>query len=292
MSMAKDPLNPALVRGSLRKGGRSFAGRALEKPLVMGIVNVTPDSFSDGGLAFDAAVAIDHGLALVADGADILDIGGESTRPGAAPVSLDEELRRVLPVVEKLAGQGCLVSIDTRKAAVMEAACRAGAVIVNDVTALTGDPHSMDVAAAAGASVILMHMSGEPGSMQNDPQYADAPREIFDYLAGRVEACLEAGIPSWRIAVDPGIGFGKTPRHNTEILGRLELYRDLDCPLALGVSRKSFIGALSADAPPSRRIGGSLAAMLAGVAGGADIVRVHDVFETRQALDIWQAIGD
>ncbi len=289
MFRANDSLSPASVRGSLPKRDASFAGSAL--PVVMGIVNVTPDSFFDGGRAFRPAVAIKRGLALAGDGADILDIGGESTRPGAAPVSVDEELRRVLPVVEALADKGCLVSIDTRKAAVMKAACQAGAAIVNDVTALTGDPRSIDVVAAAGASVILMHMSGEPGSMQNDPRYADAPQEIFDYLAGRVEACVAAGIPRHRIAVDPGIGFGKTPRHNAEILGRLDLYRDLGCPLALGVSRKSFIGALSGDAPSERRLGGSLAALLAGVAGGADILRVHDVFETRQALDIWRAIG-
>ncbi len=257
----------------------------------MGIVNVTPDSFSDGGLAFRPAAAVKRGLDLAADGADILDIGGESTRPGAAPVSLGEELRRVLPVVEALAGEGCVVSIDTRKAAVMEAACGAGAAIVNDVTALCGDPRSLDAASEAGVCVILMHMSGEPQGMQNDPRYADAPREVFDYLAGRVEACLAAGIPRRRIAVDPGIGFGKTPRHNAEILGRLDLYRDLGCPLALGVSRKSFIAALSGDAPPERRLGGTLAAVLAGVAGGAGILRVHDVFETRQALDIWRAIG-
>lgn len=257
----------------------------------MGIVNVTPDSFSDGGLAFAPADAVKRGLDLAADGADIIDIGGESTRPGAAPVPLDEELRRVLPVVEALAGEGVVVSIDTRKAAVMEAARRAGAAIVNDVTALTGDPRSLDVAAASGVCVILMHMSGEPQDMQDDPRYADAPREVFEYLAGRVDACLAAGIPRRRIALDPGIGFGKTPRHNAEILGRLDLYRDLGCPLALGVSRKSFIGAFSRGAPPERRLGGSLAAVLAGVAGGADILRVHDVFETRQALDIWRAIG-
>ncbi|HEC14286.1 MAG TPA: dihydropteroate synthase, partial [Rhodospirillales bacterium] len=183
MFRANDSLSPASVRGSLPKRDASFAGSAL--PVVMGIVNVTPDSFFDGGRAFRPAVAIKRGLALAGDGADILDIGGESTRPGAAPVSVDEELRRVLPVVEALADKGCLVSIDTRKAAVMKAACQAGAAIVNDVTALTGDPRSIDVVAAAGASVILMHMSGEPGSMQNDPRYADAPQEIFDYLAGR-----------------------------------------------------------------------------------------------------------
>ncbi len=258
----------------------------------MGILNVTPDSFSDGGDAPDGPSAIARGRKLAADGADIIDIGGESTRPGAAPVSIDEELSRVIPVITALAGDGLNVSIDTRNSAVMDAAIGAGAKIINDVTALEGE-NSMKVAAASGASVILMHMQGDPGTMQNDPKYTDAPQDVRSYLAGRIKACEDAGISRQRIAVDPGIGFGKNLDHNLQILNRLDEFADLDCPLVLGVSRKSFIGRLSGGSASKNakdRLGGSLAAALAGLARGASILRVHDVAQTRQAVDVWVAI--
>ncbi len=267
-----------------------FAGLALDRPTIMGIVNVTPDSFSDGGEFLDSELAVGHARRLADAGADIIDIGGESTRPGAAMVSVDEEMDRVLPVVESLVSDGLKVSIDTRKAPVMEAALAHGAAIVNDVTALTGDAGSVDVVAESGASVILMHMRGNPTNMQDGPRYDDVSQEIYDYLEERIEACERAGIGRERIAVDPGIGFGKTVEHNLGIINRLDVFRGLGCAVVLGVSRKSFIGALSKERTPADRLAGSLAAMLAGVERGADIVRVHDVAETRQALDVWQAI--
>ncbi len=274
-----------------------FAGIALDRPVVMGVVNVTPDSFSDGGERFDADRAVEAGLALAEAGAAILDVGGESTRPGAEPVAVAEELRRVLPVVEALAGRGLTVSIDTRRPEVMRAAAGAGAAILNDVTALAGDPASLTTAAELGLPVVLMHMQGEPRSMQAAPHYDDVALDVFDALEARVAACLAAGIPRARIAVDPGIGFGKTLAHNLLLLDRLALFHGLGCPLLLGVSRKSFIAKLQAerggeagDLPPKARLPGSLAAALAGVQRGVQILRVHDVAETRQALEVWEAI--
>jgi dihydropteroate synthase len=269
----------------------TFAGLALTQPLIMGIVNVTPDSFSDGGETLAAEKAISRGLSFRDQGADILDIGGESTRPGAAPVSIDEELKRVIPVVQGLANAGATVSIDTRHATVMTAAVQAGAQIINDVTALTGDPNSLAAAANSGAAVVLMHMLGEPGTMQDDPVYDDAAKDVYEYLANRIRICEAAGIPRRKIAIDPGIGFGKTLAHNLEILGQLNIYQDLDLPVVLGVSRKSFIGHVSAGEAPKDRVSGSLAAALAGVAQGVHIVRVHDVAETRQALAVYEAIN-
>jgi dihydropteroate synthase len=269
-----------------------FAGLATEKPLIMGVINVTPDSFSDGGEFLEAERAVAHGRQLVAEGADILDVGGESTRPGAAAVSPESEMERVLPVVRALATEGFVVSIDSRRAAVIKAALEAGARIVNDVTALDGDPAAPAMVAGAAAPVVLMHMQGEPGTMQNDPRYVDAVLDVFDYLRGRLAACEAAGIPRQRIAIDPGIGFGKTVAHNLRILGRLELFLGLGCTIALGVSRKSFIGRLSRGEPPAERLAGSLAAALAGAAKGAHILRVHDVAETRQALAVWRAIAN
>lgn len=269
----------------------SFAGLAIDGPLIMGIINVTPDSFSDGGAFLDAERAIAHGRRLAAEGACILDVGGESTRPGAAAVSPDAEIERVLPVVRALAAEGFVVSVDSRRAVVMRAALEAGARIINDVTALAGDADSMAVAATSGVPVVLMHMQGEPGTMQDDPRYDDAALDVFDFLRGRVEACERAGIPRQRIAVDPGIGFGKTLQHNLRILGYLGLYLGLGCPLLLGVSRKSFIGRLDGGASPDARLAGSLAAALAGVAEGVHILRVHDVAATRQALAVWRAIS-
>ena len=262
------------------------------RPLIMGVVNVTPDSFSDGGDTYDAESAIAHGRKLAADGADILDIGGESTRPGSSPISVELEIARVLPVITALADEGFLVSVDTRNSAVMEAAVGAGAKIINDVSALEGEG-SLSVAASCGASVILMHKLGDPRTMQAAPDYDNVTQDVRDYLVGRIKVCEDAGLGLDRIAIDPGIGFGKDLSHNLALLARLDDIADLPVPLVLGVSRKSFIGRLSAGAGNKNakgRLGGSLAAALAGVARGASILRVHDVAETRQALDVWMAI--
>jgi dihydropteroate synthase len=252
---------------------------------------VTPDSFSDGGNTPSASLAIEHGRTLSKEGADILDVGGESTRPGAAPVSLEEELNRVIPVIEALAGEGLCLSVDTRKAAVMAAAMAAGATIINDITALEGDPKSLSLVASSKASVVLMHMRGEPGTMQDAPLYDDVVSEVGAYLLTRIRACEQAGIAKQRIAIDPGIGFGKNFEHNLDLLRNLSAFNELGCPVVLGVSRKSFIGRLSGEDVAAHRLGGSLAAALAGVSRGAAILRVHDVKQTRQALDVWQAVG-
>jgi len=274
-----------------RIGGRrpEWAGLPSDRPLVMGIVNVTPDSFSDGGDAFDAATAVVSGLNMVEAGADIIDVGGESTRPGAAPVSADEEMARVLPVVRRLAEAGVAVSIDSRHAATMAAAVAAGARIVNDVTALRG-PGALEAVAKSGAAICLMHMLGEPLSMQAAPRYACAPLDVYDFLAERMAACEAAGIAAERLALDPGIGFGKTAEHNAQVLASLALYHGLGCPLLLGASRKSFVAHLSADEPPKRRLPGSLAAAVIGLEAGVRILRVHDVAETVQAVRVWRAV--
>ncbi len=268
-----------------------YAGLDLGQPQVMGVLNVTPDSFSDGGERFEAGRAVDDGLALREAGATILDVGGESTRPGSAPIEPEEELRRVLPVVRALAGAGALVSIDTRHARVMAAALDAGAGIINDVTALAGDPDSLALAAERGVAVVLMHMRGAPRTMQQDPVYRDAPLQVYDFLAARIAACEAAGIARARIAVDPGIGFGKTVAHNLEILDHMAVYQGLGCAVLLGASRKRFIGKLSRDEPPKERLPGSLAAALIGLERGVQIVRVHDVAETKQAIALWRAVA-
>jgi dihydropteroate synthase len=256
----------------------------------MGIVNVTPDSFFEGSQTLDPSVAIQRGRSLIDQGADMIDVGGESTRPGADPVSIDEEIARVIPVVEALALAGACVSIDTRHAPVMAAAINAGASVVNDITALQGDAQSVDVVASSGASVILMHMQGEPGTMQDAPSYNDVVTQVGGYLVARIRACEQAGIAKQRIAIDPGIGFGKALEHNLELMRNLHAFAGLGCSLVLGVSRKSFIGHLTGEADPAKRLTGSVAAALAGVAKGAKILRVHDVAETRQALDVWAAV--
>ncbi|MBT4769069.1 MAG: dihydropteroate synthase [Rhodospirillaceae bacterium] len=272
-----------------------FAGLPLDGAggkgaLVMGIVNVTPDSFSDGGDHTEAGAAIAHGLALMEAGADILDVGGESTRPGAEPVAKDEELKRVLPVIKGLARAGAVVSIDTRHAEVMAAALGAGAKIINDVSALEGDPESLQVAAVSGAPVILMHMYGDPRTMQDDPVYTCAPLDIYDYLENRLDVCRQAGIGADRIIVDPGIGFGKTFVHNADILSRLSLYHGLGTGILLGVSRKRFIAGAAGGTAPKERLSGSLAAALGGLDQGVQIIRVHDVAETRQAVAVWDVL--
>ncbi|WP_374318450.1 dihydropteroate synthase [Pseudoxanthomonas kaohsiungensis] len=269
------------------------AGRVLklDRTRVMGIVNVTPDSFSDGGAHASAEAAVAHGLALAAQGADILDVGGESTRPGAAPVPLEEELRRVVPVIERLARETALpVSVDTRKPEVMRAAVQAGAGMVNDVGALRGDG-ALETAAALGVPVVLMHMLGEPGSMQDDPRYDDVVAEVHRFLAERIFAAELAGIARKNIVVDPGFGFGKTTGHNVLLLAGLERFVELGVPLLAGLSRKRSIGELTGRAVPGERVAGSVAAHLLAAQRGAAIVRVHDVAATVDALKVWEAVA-
>jgi dihydropteroate synthase len=269
----------------------AWAGFTLDRPLLMGVLNVTPDSFSDGGAFLDAERALAHGRAMLEAGADIVDIGGESTRPGAEATPPEEELRRVVPVVRALARDGAAVSVDTRRAAVMRAALESGARILNDITALTGDPDSMAIAAQSGAALVLMHMAGEPRTMQQAPRYDDVALDVLDYLEARVAACEGAGIPRGRIAVDPGIGFGKHPiEHNLPLLRRIGVLHATGCAILLGLSRKSFIGRVSRDEPPRERVAGSVAGALWGASRGVQILRVHDVAETRQALAVWRAI--
>jgi dihydropteroate synthase len=256
---------------------------------LMGVVNVTPDSFSDGGLYLDSGAAIAHGRELVAQGAAILDVGGESTRPGAEVVPAEEELRRVVPVIEGLAGAGAEVSVDTSKAAVAAAAIEAGAAIVNDVTALRGDAEMAGLCAERGVTVVLMHMLGNPRTMQENPVYEDVVDEVKAFLAERVEAALAAGIAEERIWVDPGIGFGKTAGHNLELLRRLGELRELGRPLVVGTSRKSFIGKVDGSAP-SERLGGTIATSVWAVNEGANVLRVHDVADVRQAVVLTKSL--
>jgi dihydropteroate synthase len=257
-------------------------------PKLMGVVNVTPDSFSDGGLFLDPARAIEHGHELVEDGAEILDVGGESTRPGAEEVSAAEEMARVLPVVEGLAGT-VTVSIDTSKAAVAEAALDAGASIVNDVTALRRDPGIGGLCGERGAGLVLMHMPGDPRTMQASPAYGDVVDDVKAFLAERLEAALDAGVDEGRIWLDPGIGFGKTLDHNLELLRRLGELRGLGRPLVVGTSRKSFIGKVDGS-PVDDRLGGTIASSVLAAAEGADVLRVHDVAEAAQAIKTAAAI--
>jgi dihydropteroate synthase len=255
----------------------------------MGILNVTPDSFSDGGLYLDAEAAIDHGLALSAEGADTLDVGGESTRPGAEGVPADEELRRTQPVVEALTSAGHAVSIDTSKAAVAEAALDAGARIVNDVTALGGDPEMASLCADRGCDLVLMHMLGSPRTMQEDPRYDDVMDDVKAFLAERIESAIESGVDEERIWIDPGIGFGKTLDHNLELLRRLGELRDLGRPIIVGTSRKRFIGAITGREADDR-IGGTVASNVLALVNGANAFRVHDVAEVREALEVAESL--
>ena len=254
----------------------------------MGVVNVTPDSFSDGGRYLDADAAIAHGEELVRDGAAILDVGGESTRPGAEPVDEVEELRRVEPVVAGLAARAT-VSIDTSKASVAEAAIGVGAEIVNDVTALRGDGEMAALCAERGVGVVLMHMPGTPRTMQDNPRYDDVVDEVKGFLAAQTDAAVGAGIEAERIWLDPGIGFGKTLEHNLELLRRLGELRELGRPLVIGTSRKSFIGKVDGS-PVGERLGGTIASSVLAAVDGADVLRVHDVAEMSQALRIADAI--
>jgi dihydropteroate synthase len=262
-------------------------------PLLLGIVNVTPDSFSDGGRFFHTDAAVTHALQLLEQGADILDIGGESTRPGSQPVPLDEELARVVPVVRRLAELTSVpLSVDTNKAEVARQALEAGAHIINDITALQGDPAMPDVVRRYEAGVILMHMQGTPATMQRQPSYADVVAEVADFLQTRLQACHDVGIAGSRVVLDPGIGFGKTREHNVQLLAHLEQLQRLGRPVCLGVSRKGFLGKLL-DRPLQQRLAGSLAAVCYAVMrGGAQIVRVHDVAETRDVLVVLKTLAD
>ena len=269
------------------------AGRILrlDRPQVMGIVNVTPDSFSDGGAHDTTDAAVAHALRLVEEGANVLDIGGESTRPGAAEVEVEEELRRVVPVIERLAAQVAVpISIDTSKPEVMRAAVQAGAGMINDVYGLRREG-ALDAAAALGVPVVLMHMQGEPRSMQAAPQYDDVVGEVHRFLAERIFAAEMAGIPKQRIVVDPGFGFGKDTAHNLQLLAQFERFAELGVPVLAGLSRKRSIGELTGRDVPADRVAGSVAAHLIAAQRGAAIVRVHDVAATVDALKVWNAVA-
>ena len=268
------------------------AGRVLrlDRARVMGIVNVTPDSFSDGGQHDTTEAAVSHGLRLVEEGADVLDIGGESTRPGSEPVPLDEELRRVLPVIEQLAARTTVpISIDTFKPEVMRAAVAAGAGMINDIHALR-QPGALEAAADTGVPVVLMHMQGEPGSMQADPQYDDVVAEVHRFLVQRLFAAEMAGIAKKNLVVDLGFGFGKSVTHNMTLLARSERFLELGVPMLAGLSRKRTLGELTGRELPAERVAASVAAHLVAVQRGARIVRVHDVAATVDALKVWAAV--
>jgi dihydropteroate synthase len=260
----------------------------LDRPLIMGIVNVTPDSFSDGGRLKNVRQAVDHALHLVEQGADILDVGGESTRPGAEAVSEADELKRVLPVVEALQKEGLVISVDTRKPGVMREVIHAGAAMINDVMALR-EPGAIEVVADSDLAVCLMHMKGEPRTMQSNPAYSDVLSEVRDFLAGRINACEQAGIAKNRLVIDPGFGFGKTLEHNLALLRHLNRLTDLGVPVLAGMSRKSMLGKLTGK-PVEQREHAGIAAHLAAVLRGAAILRVHDVEAMKDALMVWQAI--
>ncbi|MGE3711338.1 MAG: dihydropteroate synthase, partial [Hyphomicrobiaceae bacterium] len=286
-------LNAADMFEALRAPRPRLAGLDLGRPRLMGIVNVTPDSFSDGGQHATAQSAIDHAFRLEEEGADIVDIGAESTRPGAAPISVAEELGRALPVIEGLAGKtNALISIDTRNAETMRAAASAGADIINDVSALSHDRDALEAVAETGLPVVLMHAQGDPRTMQDNPTYDDVLLDVFDYLEARIEACERVGIARSKVIVDPGIGFGKTLEHNLELMAGLSLLHGLGVPVLLGASRKRFIGTLSGVGVAGERVMGSAGAALAAAAQGAQIIRVHDVAATRQALSVWLASSE
>jgi dihydropteroate synthase len=281
-------------RPSLTLGERVLR---FDQPSVAGILNVTPDSFSDGGkLEEDPAAAAEAGFDMTVNGATLIDVGGESTRPKAPLVWEGDEIKRVVPVIERLAKSGALISADTRKAAVMEAALAAGAGIVNDVSALLWDDRSAEVVARAGCPVVLMHSpdpkKGPHGGNPNDGGYRDVLTEVFDWLEARIEAAVAAGIDRAKIIVDPGIGFGKSLQDNLALLNGLALFHGLGAPIMLGVSRKRMIGALSTEAPVDQRLGGSIALAMKGVEAGVQMLRVHDVAETVQALKVWRGLKD
>ena len=276
-------------RPPLQLGERTIR---LDQPQVMGIVNATPDSFSDGGQFADAAEAAEGGSSMAAGGAAIVDVGGESTRPGARSIWEGDEIERVVPIIRQLAAAGTAVSCDTRKADVMTAAVGAGARMINDVSALTYDARSAEVAASLNVPVVLMHHRGAPEVMQDDPRYDDVLVEVYLWLEERIAAVVEAGVSRDRILVDPGFGFGKNVGHNLELMNGLALFHSLGCPLVVGASRKRTIGALSGEAPADKRLGGSIALAMKAVEQGVQLLRVHDVFETVQALRVWRGLRD
>lgn len=267
----------------------------MPSPLLMGIINVTPDSFSDGGQFLSPDAAIEHGLRLIDEGADIIDIGGESTRPYAEIIHPDEECSRVIPVIAGLKPhaitRGIAISIDTRNARTMHKAIQAGADMINDISALTHDPDSIKVAAGCHARIILMHMQGTPQTMQKHPHYHDVVKDVCDYLKQRIHACTHAGIATSRIIIDPGLGFGKTVEHNIALFNNIATFKNLGTPVLIGASRKSFLATIAGLKDGQSRLATSLAASIMAAGQGADILRVHDIAETRQALTVWQGLG-
>jgi len=291
LSTASDSDLAAATVQRITASRADFAGLSMEQPRLMGILNVTPDSFSDGGRHNAPARAVAAGRAMVAAGADIIDIGGESTRPGAEPVTRNQELARVLPPIAGLKGAGAVLSIDSRHAEVMSRACGAGAGIINDVNGLRGEG-ALEAAAATGAPVIIMHMNGTPETMQQDPVYGFAPVEIYEFLEDRIAAAEAAGIPRDNLAVDPGFGFGKTVAHNLEMMGWAALFHGLGVPVLIGASRKSSIARISNGEDADHRLAGSLVLAMQGVAQGCQLLRVHDVAETGQALAVQMALSN
>lgn len=278
------------VHAPLQCGERTIR---LDQPQVMGILNVTPDSFSDGGKFLDdPEAAREHAATMLENGAALVDVGGESTRPGAPAVWEGDELKRVIPAVESLAGMGAAISVDTRRVGVMEAALKAGAHVINDVSALRHDPRSLEFAAASGAPVVLMHAPGEGENLHDCADYTNPALDVFDWLKARRDAAIAAGIPREKIVLDPGVGFGKSLAHNLAVLNALPLYHALGQPLLLGASRKRIIGALSNEAPVHKRLGGSVAVAIHGMNAGLQLLRVHDVAETVQARDVWRGLRD
>lgn len=283
---------PTDVMQRLTAPRADIAGLTMDRPQIMGILNVTPDSFSDGGKYIAPEAALTQGRRMAAEGATIIDVGGESTRPGAAFVPEAEEIARVGNVVRTLAADGAIVSIDTRKSAVARVAADAGAMILNDVAAMTFDPAMADVAARSGLPICLMHAQGDPKTMQDDPVYDDVLLDVYDFLTERVSAAVAAGIARDRIIVDPGIGFGKTLAHNLSLLSRLSLFHGLGCPILLGASRKRFIGVISGAQDAAERMPGSVAVAIDALRQGVQIIRVHDTLPTKQAFSLIQAINE
>lgn len=283
---------PSDVKSSWTSPLEGFTKLYDDRPLIMGILNVTPDSFSDGGQHDGLAAAVIRAHQMIADGADIIDIGGESTRPGAEVVPVDVEISRTIPVIEALKTDGiaAMISIDTRKAEVARAAFAAGADLFNDVSALTYDENSLKTASETSAPICLMHASGDPKTMQDNPDYDDAALDVYDFLNARIRACEAVGIDRSRIISDPGIGFGKRLDHNLRLLQNLSLFHGLGCPILLGASRKRFIGTISNETDATKRVAGSVAVALDALNHGVQILRVHDVKETKQAVDLWMAL--
>lgn len=283
---------PAAILARLTAARPAIAGLAMDRPRIMGILNVTPDSFSDGGDHADPASATARALAMQSDGAEIIDIGGESTRPGAVTVPNAEEIRRTAPVIAAIRAQSAVaISVDTRKADVAQAAIAAGASMVNDVAAFSHDPALAQVTADAGLPVCLMHAQGDPATMQNDPRYDDVLLDVYDFLAARIALAEAAGIAREQIVIDPGIGFGKTQDHNLTLLKNLSLFHALGCPILLGASRKRFIGTIGGGQDAKDRVAGSVSVALHAVSQGVQFLRVHDTFATKQALALWSAIN-